>query len=409
MTKRLIAALTLVLAADTLLAAVPEYTPALEARIFDRAWKLVADKYWDRSKTGAQWVATRDHFRPLAISAPNRPAFYTILGEMLASLGDSHVYAIDPRQVAIGNARDAGRAAQGFGFDMLPDDDGIWRVTALRDNGPARGAGVEIGWEVRSVNGRPVDIDYQPTPGETASFDFADEAGEIHAIRIASELEEPLPPRRETRLPGNILLLALDGFDGNDARWIADHLRETPRPSGVILDLRRNQGGDADVIARVAGLFFAENRPLVIRVGQRRAVQTTRGAGPGSWLGPLAVLIGPDSASGAEALAALIDETGRGPTIGQRTAGALTGASDFRLPDGGELSVAEFDIRTPGGKRLEGVGLIPRVPVAPTLADRRAGRDPVLDRARVLLTRQSFAATGPAHKLARDSEAPTHP
>jgi C-terminal processing protease CtpA/Prc len=104
------------------------------------------------------------------------------------------------------------------------------------------------------------------------------------------------------------------------------------------------------------------------------------------------VLIGPNSASGAEALAALIDETRRGPTIGERTAGALTGASDYHLPDGGELTIAEFDIRTPGGQRLEGVGLKPRIPVTPTLADRRAGRDPVLDRARALLARRNFAA-----------------
>jgi carboxyl-terminal processing protease len=400
MTKRLLAVLLFVLAADAP-AAVPDYTPAMEGRVFDRAWKLVADKYWDRSKTGTSWLAARDHYRPLAIAAPDRPAFYTILGEMLASLGDSHVYAIDPKQVAIEKEREAGKSAQGFGFDMLPDDDGIWRVISLRDNGPARTAGVEIGWEVRGVNGRPVDIDYQPEPGETASFDFADEDGKTHSIRIASELEEPLPPRRATRLAGNILLVGLDGFDGDDAHWIADTLREQPAPAGVILDLRRNGGGDAEVIARVAGLFFAENRPLVIRVGQRRAEQGTRGAGPGSWLGPLAVLIGPDSASGAEALAALIDETGRGVTVGQRTAGALTGASDYRLPDGGELSVAEFDIRTPGGKRLEGVGLTPRIAVTPSLADRRAGRDPVLDRARSLLSRQTFAATGRSNRTDR--------
>jgi carboxyl-terminal processing protease len=77
----------------------------------------------------------------------------------------------------------------------------------------------------------------------------------------------------------------------------------------------------------------------------------------------------------------VIDESGRGITVGERTAGALTGASEYRLPDGGELSVAEFDIRTPGGKRLEGVGLEPRIPIKPSLADRRAGRDPVLKRA----------------------------
>lgn len=376
--------LVLVLAGDAP-AAVPLYTPALEARVFDRAWRLVEEKYWDRAKTADPWLDARDRFRPRALAAPDRPAFYTILGEMLATLGDSHVYAIDPLQVAIGQARANGRAAQGFGFDMLPDGDGVWRVTDLRRDGPASRAGVEIGWEVRGINGRPVDIDYQPKPGEVARMAFVDENGRPHVATLLAESEEPRASRRSARLAGNILLLALDGFDPGDDRWLLGRIEDAPRPAAIILDLRGNGGGDADILARVAGIFFAEDRPLVQRIGARTTIQRLHGQGGRAWTGPLAILIGPDSASGAEALAALVDESGRGITVGQRTAGALTGASDFRLPDGGELSVAEFDIRTPGGRRIEGVGLAPRVPVALTLADRRAGHDPVLDRARALL------------------------
>ena len=76
---------------------------------------------------------------------------------------------------------------------------------------------------------------------------------------------------------------------------------------------------------------------------------------------------------------------GRGITVGQRTAGALTGAARFSLPDGGELSVAEFDIRTPGDNRLEGVGFTPRHVIDPGFAALRAGRDPAVERALTLL------------------------
>jgi carboxyl-terminal processing protease len=362
----------------------PVYDSALEARVFDKAWSLVQNHYWDKSRTGADWIAKRDHFRERALQAPDRQHFYTLLGEMLASLGDSHVYAIDPLQVAIGKARDAGQAAEGFGFSMLPDDDAVWRVSHVRAKSAAANAGVELGWEVRAVNGRPVDIDYQPASGEQAAFTFVDETGGTHDVRLTSELEDALPVRRTTELPGNVLLIGLDSFDPGADRWMREEIAGAS-PTAVILDLRQNDGGDADVIARVAGLFFAEDRPLVQRIARRESVQTTRGAGARSFLGPLAVLVGPESASGAEALAALIDESKRGTTMGQRTAGALTGAAYYRLPDGGELSVAEFDIRTPGGQRLEGVGFTPRIVIAPSLADRRAGRDPALNRAQRLL------------------------
>lgn len=388
--KRLIA--TLVLAAAPLKAAAPVYTPELEARVFDRAWELVARHYWDRARTGESWADARDRFRPRAISAPDRPAFYTILGEMLASLQDSHVYAIDPLQIAIGNARAAGEASEGFGFVMLPDDDARWLVTRVTDGSSAANAHVEIGWEVRGVNGKPVDIDYQPIHNEQARFDFADENGVAHSITLTAAIEQPLPVRRAVRLSGGVLLIALDGFDTGDDKWLARTIAEGPAPSAIILDLRDNDGGDADVLARVAGLFFREDRPLVRRIERHASVQKLHGAGNRAYAGPLAVLIGPDSASGAEAFAALVDESGRGVTVGARTAGALTGAAEYRLPDGGQLSVAEFDIRTPGGQRLEGVGLEPRIAIKPSLADRRAGRDPVLERALIAVRSRGSAA-----------------
>ena len=388
--KRLLASLAL--ATAPLKAAPPVYTPELEARVFDRAWDLVARHYWDRAKTGEHWADARDHFRPLAVKAPDRQAFYTLLGEMLASLGDSHVYAIDPLQIAIGKARSAGQAAQGFGFTMMPDDEGRWLVTRVIAGSSAAKAGVQIGWEVKAVNDKPIDIDYQPIQDETARIDFADENGTDHALRLAAAMQEPQPVRRAVRLAGNVLLVALDGFDRGDDKWLARTLEDGLTPSAVILDLRDNDGGDADVIAKVAGLFFAEDRPLVRRIERRENVQKLHGAGERAYSGPLAILVGADSASGAEALAALIDESGRGITIGERTAGALTGASEYRLPDGGQLSVAEFDIRTPGGKRLEGVGLEPRIAIKPTLADRRAGRDPVLDRALIVVKNRQLAS-----------------
>jgi len=388
--KRLVA--SLVLAAMPLKAAVPAYTPELEARVFDRAWELVGRHYWDHSKTGEAWADARDHFRPLAVAAPDRPAFYTILGEMLASLGDSHVYAIDPLQIAIGKARDAGRASEGFGFSMLPDDDGRWLVTRVASESSAAKAGVQIGWEVRAVNGKPVDIDYQPIRDEQAGFDFDDENGTAHPLRLTAALEDPQPVRRAVHLSGDVLLVALDGFDPGADRWLARTLSEGPPPSAIILDLRDNDGGDADVIAKVAGLFFREDRPLVQRIDRRETMQKLHGTGKKAYLGPLAVLVGPDSASGAEAFAALIDESERGVTVGQRTAGALTGASEYKLPDGGQLSVAEFDIRTPSGQRLEGVGLEPRIPIKPSLADKRAGRDPVLARALIAVKSRQLAA-----------------
>jgi C-terminal processing protease CtpA/Prc len=51
------------------------------------------------------------------------------------------------------------------------------------------------------------------------------------------------------------------------------------------------------------------------------------------------------------------------------------------LPDGGELQLSREDYFAPKGRRLEGNGLEPDVPVARTLADLRAGCDADLEAA----------------------------
>jgi C-terminal processing protease CtpA/Prc len=366
-------------------AAPAPYGPDINGRIFDRAVSIVERHYWNKPAI-TRLEALRDGYRRRVVAAPDRRAVYGLIGDMLDTLGDSHVFVVDPRQIALASARDRGEEEAGFGMTTLPDDAHVWRVQSLRPDAPAAQAGVQIGWEVATVNDQPLDIDFVPHAGDHARFDFIDENGRHHAKTLDAVEEEAPLVRHVERVPGNILLLGLDGFDRGDDRWLADHLSEQPAPAGVILDLRNNGGGDAEVIAKVAGLFFARNRVLVRRIATHESDQETRGAGARSWLGPLAVLVGPNSASGAEALAALIDESQRGLTIGQRTAGALTGAAEYSLPDGGMISVAEFDIRTGAGRRLEGTGFTPRIPVTPTLADRRAGRDPELEKARQLLT-----------------------
>jgi carboxyl-terminal processing protease len=363
--------------------AAPAYDPALNGAVFDRAWSLVDSHYWDRANRGAQWEAARSRFRPRAIAAADSRALYAILQEMLATLGDSHVYADDPASVRFDNLREEGRRG-GFGFATW-EANGGWQVFAVQPDSPAAAAGVLIGWRLTSVNGRPPRTDYHPAPGETAELVFTDETGRLHPLRVAGALLPPVPERRAAMLPGNVLLIGLDGFDGRPDRWIADEIAAAD-PAAVILDLRENYGGEAVSVARVAGRLFTRKQTLLRRIGRKGPLDVpTLGAGRNAYSGPLAVLVGPRTASGAEAIAAAIEESRRGITIGQRTAGALTGAARFSLPDGGELSVAEFDIRTPGDHRLEGVGFTPRYVVDPGFPALRAGRDPAVDRALALL------------------------
>ncbi len=357
-------------------AAPPPEVQARNVRVFDKAWSLVARRYWDRDLHGLDWAAERARFLPAARDAEGSHALYAAINAMLDRLGDSHVYAVSPERRAFSRA--AGEGESGFGFDAY-EADGRWVIRAVEAGGPAARAGMQIGWTLLAVNGGPVNVDSHFGDSDMATLLLSDETGKRHTLRLTGEPLSPRPSRRARMLPGGVLLLAFDQFAPGDDRWLRREITEASEPSAIILDLRENEGGEAEVLDRIAGLFVA-GRQVVLRLNARTE-RRERSSGDVIWPGPLALLIGPRTASAAEALAAFLDETGRAQTVGERTAGALTAGVEHRLPDGGRLTVAEYDIRTPAGTRLEGVGLTPRHVVKPTLAQARSGVDPALAKA----------------------------
>ncbi len=276
--------------------------------VFDKAWSLVGDRYWDRAMGGNDWNAIRDSYYPRAMGARDEKQLYAVINRMLDQLDDSHVYATPPRSVR---------------------------------------------WEE------------------------------------AAEGPEMPEARRATMLDGGLLLVTLNQFEPGDDRWLAREIARAPALRGVVLDLRSNVGGRDDVLDRVAGLFTTRREVLIRLTGKRVIEEKTRGAGPRSYHGPLAIIVGPNTASAAEILAFFLGESGRAETVGERTAGAVTGGVDHDLPGGGKLTIAEYDIQTANGTRLEGNGFTPRHRVATA----KGPRDLALEKA-VALVRVRVRASG---------------
>ena len=355
----------------------------MNARVFDTVWTLVARHYWDPKLHGVDWRAARASYRPQAIAAPDSRRLYEVIGQMLDRLGDSHVYAENP-------VEEANLASGGASVGVVSViEDGAWQVLSVDRDSPAARAGVAEGWQLLSVDGRvPARDDPPPSAGQVQTLAFLDETGarRVYALRAVR-----LPPYQAVSarmLPGNVLVDADRRLlSGPRTLGVSPARARTPAPRAVILDLRENGGGDGAVTARVAGAFFAKPRLLLVRSGRDAGKDEVLAAGNRAYGGPLAVLVGRRSASAAEALAALIGSSGRGKTIGERTGGALTGAAHYRLPDGGQLSVATSDVRMPNGQPNEGVGLYARDRrCAWPVAGRRARIDPQLQRALATLS-----------------------
>lgn len=364
----------------------------LNAEVFEAAWTLVRDHYYDRDLRGLDWRAIGAEFRGRAEAAADEQALYRVLNEMLARFDDRHVTAVSPHARQRSAARADGAPVPGYGFNARRVGDG-WIVHRVWPGSPAERAGVQIGWTFVSVNGRPFGPEFVPAAGRVDTALFLDDHGRPVELQLTAEVRPPPPPREARRLDGRALYLRFDSFDERTIPWLSAqlHAARADPPPAVILDLRDNDGGSLTVVGQVIGRFFDREQDYAVLSG--RFVNRRYVAEPAdeAWTGPVAVLVSGGSASGSELLAATFQETGRGPVVGERTFGAVIASRAFNLPDGGELNVSIRNLHTARGTWLEKRGVTPDLEVAPTLAQRRAGEDPVLAAA---LARLGLAPAG---------------
>jgi hypothetical protein len=102
----------------------------------------------------------------------------------------------------------------------------------------------------------------------------------------------------------------------------------------------------------------------------------------------LAFLSGHGSISRSEVYLAIAKAYNLGPIVGEATGGSNGEISYAYLPGGYRIGYTGMIVRDHAGGQHHGIGVLPAVPVTPTLEGIRLGRDEVLERALELVTRQ---------------------
>lgn len=73
---------------------------AVNLTIFDDAWQVVAERYWNPVHVGPSWDAVYNEYRPLAEAAETVDDLYEIIELMYAEIGDDHSAFLRPARVA---------------------------------------------------------------------------------------------------------------------------------------------------------------------------------------------------------------------------------------------------------------------------------------------------------------------
>lgn len=357
----------------------------MNQRVFDRVWDEVRRGYYDPALHGVDWRAARERSRPLAVTATDDRALYGVLNDMLDLLDDGHAGASPPAAVRRQARQYQRRAVLGLTL-MAGDARDVWTVERVRSGSPAEAAGVQVGWTLNSLDGRPWGADVEVFDGRPVQLVLTDEDGVEREVTVTPRLMDGPQPFVADRSRPGVLILTVEQFDEGLGRWVGGQLEGLDPDVDVILDLRANPGGRLWEAESVLTCFLPRGQVWATRTTRSGRAVTLRADGDcGDHDQPVpnavAVLVDQSSRSAAELTPAALQEAGRGLVVGETTGGSVLIAQDTDLPDGGRLTLSRSDFVTRGGVRLEKRGVTPDLLAPRTLAQRRSGADPTLEAA----------------------------
>lgn len=396
--------------------------PAEEWRqMFLDAWRMQRDYLFDPEMRGQDWDAARAKYLPLVERVGDRRELDDLLGQMVAELGVLH------SQVRGGEYPHDPETAQpsflGGTFELVPEGARITHIYRTDPELPSQRAplaqpGVELhaGDVITAINGRlvsaPGDMErlLAHQAGEQVRLDYLREgqAGSVIAQPVNAgrdawlRYSDWVTSRRETvdaASDGRIGYLHLRAMGSGDVADFAREFYAAFDRDGLIIDVRRNRGGNIDswIIEKLLRRAWSFWQPP----GQDPYWNMQQ-----SFRGHLVVLIDPLTYSDGETFSAGVKSLGLGPLIGQRTAGAGVWLSDTnRLVDQGIMRAAQTPQYDEHGRWIiEGYGVAPDIEVENLPHATWRGEDAQLERAVTELLR--LLGTEPVHRPAGEDIPP---
>ena len=388
-------------ALERTLAAVPPPTPSLDldTRLSDVvvAWNVFRHFYPYWPEVGARWDDRLEPNLRAASAAETRAAQADALRVLVAEAEDGHGGVSDPRareqvgglpvemrvvegQVAITATTVAGDAPVGAVVSAV---DGIparqWLTDAMRlCSGTAQWREVRalrtlttgaLGTTARLTiddgsGPRAVTLRYESEkpPVEKRPDPISEVAPGVWYVDLTRTDVERLTPRLEALAAARGVVFDLRGYPGDAGKMILPHLIDAPETTRW-MHVPRLVGPFSDIAGWQS--FGWDLKPVAPRIAGRRVFMTDARA-----------------ISYAESVMGYVADLKLATIVGSTTAGTNGNVASFTVPSGLRISFTGMRVTGHDGRtRFHLMGVKPDVPVAPTLAGLRRGRDEVLERA----------------------------
>lgn len=262
----------------------------------------------------------------------------------------------------------------GIGVELTVKDGFMTVITPIVDS-PAYDAGVKPGDRIVSIEGQSTE--------NMNTYDAAkllrgkrgtqvkltieqSDSGKKRELVLEREIIRIKSVKREL-LDNGVGYIKLLQFQKKSAEEFADSYTELTQSSkdglqGLIVDLRNNPGGLLDQAIEVADRFI--DNGVIVSVKGRSVHETKDYHGTSDSLIPdipVVVLINRGSASASEVLAGALRDHGIAVLVGTRSFGKGSVQTIVELEDGSGIKLTTARFYTPGGDKINDVGIAPDV------------------------------------------------
>ena len=368
------------------------------AEMFQDAWRINRDYFYDKGMHGADWPAMREKYAKLLSEVPSRDDLNRVIRGMCSELAVGHSYlgggdrVYEPKTVPVG--------LLGADYEVA---DGRYRFTKvygglnwdpeLKAPLVAPGVDVKAGEYLLAVDGedatsdrdvfslfenkvgRRVELKVGPKPdGSGARTVVVEPVANEFALRNRDWVESNLKKVHE-RTNGRVAYVYVPNTADQGHAYFKRYFFPQVDKQAIIVDERFNGGGS------VADYYIDMLRRPVVSYWAMRHGDPIRTPGA-AIMGPKVMLIDETAGSGGDLLPWMFRRFKLGTLVGRRTWGGLVGILGFPvLLDGARVTAPDLAFYTEDGWRVENEGVPPDVEVEQLPAEVIAGKDPHLDRA----------------------------
>ncbi len=373
--------------------------PAKEwPQIFDEAWRINRDYFYDPNMHGSDWSAMKEKYAQFLPHLTSRRDLNRVIQWMCSELGVGHHrvgggdYLNDPEDVP-GGLLGADFTVENNRYRIAKIFEGLNWNPGLRSPLTEPGLNVREGEYLLKVNGEELTAEenlYRPfenTAGKIVELTIGPDPGgsgsrEIRVSPVASEMAL----RNRDWVEGNLKKVneATGGqvayvYVPNTARAGHEYFKRYFFPQAnkkaIIIDERYNGGGSLadyyiDILLRPYQAHWHTRYTNDLKLPSA------------SIQGPKVMIIDENAGSGGDMLPWMFRKFNVGTLVGKTTWGGLVGILGFpELMDGGYVTAPNVAIWTEDGFIVENVGVPPDIEVEQTPKEVIEGGDPQLEKA----------------------------